>query len=456
MNEASYLPEPFLQSLDGLPGFHREAFREAHESRRQLTSVRLNPQKSPGKLSFTDTKKVPWCRDGLYLAERPSFTLDPLFHAGVYYVQEASSMFLEQAFSQHADAGSGLRVLDLCASPGGKSTHLLSMLGPEDLLVSNEVIRSRLNVLAENLSKWGHANVVAVSADPKEIGALQGFFDVMVVDAPCSGSGLFRRDPDAVNEWSPEAVNLCSQRQQRILSDALEALKPGGLLIYSTCSYAREEDEDIAGWLIDEWSFQSLQINIDPSWGIVQSTARPAVYGYRFYPDQVEGEGFYMSVFRKPDGPVASLKNNSRVLQPLPVNESKVLSGYLSMPAGYNAWLYKDDVLFFPSQHVPALSVLQQKLYIRKAGVLAGTFMKKDFVPHHELAMSVNLSEAETRVELTYEDALNYLRRAPMPEMELNRGWILVSYQKVPLGWIKAVPGRINNYYPKDWRILNK
>jgi 16S rRNA C967 or C1407 C5-methylase (RsmB/RsmF family) len=253
-----------------------------HDAAVGITSVRVNPAKLEIPV-FPNFQPVSWSRYGWYLQSRPSFTFDPLFHAGCYYVQEASSMFLEQALKQCADVSKKLRVLDLCASPGGKSTHLQSLLSTDSLLVSNEVIRNRAAVLKQNIIKWGTANVVVTNNDPMHFGRLEGFFDVMVIDAPCSGSGLFRRDETAIQEWSPDNVQLCYGRQQRILSDAMPALKEGGILIYSTCSYSRLEDEQIMDWLVEEWGMESLSLQLQEDWNIVTSET-PLATGYRFYP----------------------------------------------------------------------------------------------------------------------------------------------------------------------------
>src|SRR6187549_714421 len=241
------LPQALLNSLEAVNGFNEEAFIKVHESGEQVTSVRVNPFKQFEILNLKS--QIPWTEYGYYLETRPSFTFDPIFHAGCYYVQEASSMFLEHALKQTVDLSQPLKVLDLCAAPGGKSTHLLSLISKESLLVGNEVIRSRANILADNIMKWGRSNVIVTNNDPRNFQRLENYFDVIVVDAPCSGSGLFRRDPEAIEEWSEQSVELCSQRQQRILADILPALKNGGVLIYSTCSYSKQEDELICDWL---------------------------------------------------------------------------------------------------------------------------------------------------------------------------------------------------------------
>jgi 16S rRNA C967 or C1407 C5-methylase (RsmB/RsmF family) len=298
------LPPSLIASLQHIPGFDEPAFRQVHAQVVPLTSIRINPAKMPADLfskHFGAATAVPWNSDGYYLKERPAFTLDPLLHAGAYYVQEASSMFVAEAMRQCCDLTQPIKVLDLCAAPGGKSTLLQSILPEGSLLVSNEVIKARVNILAENITKWGAPNVVVTNNDPQHFQRLPGFFDVIVVDAPCSGSGLFRRDPAAIGEWSENNVALCSQRQQRILADVLPALKEGGILIYATCSYSRQEDEDIIEWLADCEQMDSIALELQPQWGITQTGTRNAA-GYRFFPDKVQGEGFFIACFTKKKG----------------------------------------------------------------------------------------------------------------------------------------------------------
>jgi 16S rRNA C967 or C1407 C5-methylase (RsmB/RsmF family) len=276
------LPEKLLQSLEGIEGFDKEAFEKVHASGEQVTSIRLNRSKwsnVKGETSndifshvsrFTFHEKVPWSEYGYYLETRPSFTFDPFFHAGCYYVQEASSMFLEQALKQTLDLSQSLKILDLAAAPGGKSTHIQSLISKDSLLISNEVIRSRANILKDNIIKWGSDNVVVTNNDPKNFARVENYFDVIVVDAPCSGSGLFRRDEEAIDEWSLNNVQLCSRRQQRILADVWPALKKDGVLIYSTCSYSKEEDEDILEWMNSEFRIQNSELRIMNDWSIVE------------------------------------------------------------------------------------------------------------------------------------------------------------------------------------------
>ncbi|HEU0064891.1 MAG TPA: RsmB/NOP family class I SAM-dependent RNA methyltransferase, partial [Flavisolibacter sp.] len=262
------LPEHLINALSRLEHFNKNAFLDAHQNRKDVTAIRINPLKDlPGEIVSNHIEsKVPWSDYGYYLSARPSFTFDPLFHAGCYYVQDASSMFLEQALKQLVNLSVAIKVLDLCGAPGGKSTHIASLIHPESLLVTNEVIKSRVSILTDNIIKWGSENTIVTNNDPSAFKKLPGYFDVIVVDAPCSGSGLFRKDEDAVHEWSVNNVILCHQRQQRILSDVLPALKQNGILIYSTCSYSEEENEHIGEWLCNEMNMEGRKLNVPEQW----------------------------------------------------------------------------------------------------------------------------------------------------------------------------------------------
>ncbi len=447
------LPEIFLKSIEGVPGFDRNRFEAVHGHGTQVTSVRINPARPPGVAAAFETgKQVPWCANGFYLRQRPSFTFDPLFHAGCYYVQEASSMFLEQAILQHAGKDA-LRVLDLCAAPGGKSTHLQSLLPANSLLVSNEVIRNRSLALMDNIIKWGASNVIVSNNDPSAFSRLPGYFDVMVVDAPCSGSGLFRRDPGAMDEWSLANVQLCCQRQKRILADALPALKGGGLLVYSTCSYSAEEDESIAGWLVDEMEMEPLLLEVEDSWKIVVSKLANGAYGYRFYPDRLEGEGFFLSCFRK---------KNEEHGKPFKVEKPEKISA--KDESIIRPWLNgtalllkeKEQFSLMPQEVLEAWQELRNHLHIIYKGTALGEVMKDKLVPHHALAQSLSLSDSVPRLELSYEQAVKYLQRQDLDPGTGTKGWHLATYKKYGLGWINVLSNRINNYYPKELRILKQ
>jgi len=462
------LPTALLQSLQSVQGFNQPAFEKVHASGEQSVSIRINPGKitNPTILFSSDTNRgavltpVPWCDNGYYLSARPSFTADPLFHAGAYYVQEASSMFLEVVMQQHTAVNSPLKVLDLCAAPGGKSTLLQSILHPDSLLVSNEVIKSRVTILAENITKWGAPNVVVTNNDPQDFQRLPGFFDVIVVDAPCSGSGLFRKDFNAINEWSEQNVVMCSQRQQRILEAVLPALKHGGLLVYATCSYSPAEDEDRCDWLAGRGQLTSVACQVPPSWNIVETTAPVSkAAGYRFFPDQLQGEGFFIAAFIKEgtanETPNTGSKTKSGSVR-LPAREIEVVSQWLNNPDQFNFIYQQSAVLAVPVYLAQHLAQLQSTLYIKQAGITLGNIIRNELIPAHDLAMSTLLVSGLPTIEVDRSTALQYLRRQEIGLNSQVRGWALLTFEGLPLGWVKALGNRVNNYYPKEWRILHK
>jgi 16S rRNA C967 or C1407 C5-methylase (RsmB/RsmF family)/NOL1/NOP2/fmu family ribosome biogenesis protein len=467
------LPQQLLDSLTGVAGFDKEAFIRVHESGEQVTSVRVNGAKAavPDKSGQAGNRqsaieqflspqssKIPWSSNGYYLSERPAFIFDPLIHAGAYYVQEASSMFVEQALIQTTDVSQPLRVLDLCAAPGGKSTLLQSLISADSLLVSNEVIKSRAAILEENSIKWGGANVIVTNADPTTFERLPNFFDVIVIDAPCSGSGLFRRDGEAIGEWSEQNVDLCYQRQQRILAAVLPALKEGGVLIYSTCSYSKEEDEHIADWLMDTFSVDSLPLAIDASWGIVETRSdKHRACGYRFFPYKVKGEGFFISCFRKQDGGSSVVRPPKKsLLQKASKNETGIIQPWLLSGSPVQLWKQKEEILAFPQQLEKELLTIVDNVYVRRAGIAIGKIAGNDLVPDHALALSNIINPAIVAVTLKKEEALQYLRREEVSLSIGHKGWTLVQFEHYNVGWIKVLQNRINNYYPQSWRILKR
>jgi len=493
----SNLPASLMASLTNIKGFDKEAFEQVHASGEQVTSIRLNPAKNVKRepaivnrelhrddillkdvipsISTNDNLQsaianpqsihdsrltihdpIPWCSHGFYLSQRPSFTFDPLLHGGAYYVQEASSMFLWEVLRQTVgEYTNGLKVLDLCAAPGGKSTLLASYF-TNGLVVANDVIRSRAAILTENITKWGAANTVVTNNDPKDFARLPSFFDVMVVDAPCSGSGLFRRDLEAISEWSDENVLLCSQRQQRILADAYVALKNDGLLIYSTCSYSKQEDEDILAWICAELGTEPVKLSIQPDWGIVEVRDEASkASGYRFYPYLVRGEGFFIAVFRKRGG---TEEKNRLSAAPSPQKISKeetaAIASFISSREELFYFRQGENIIAIPAVWKTDIATLQKNLYLRKAGVTVGELKGKDIVPNHELAVSLLTSQNIQKAALTYQQAILYLQKKDMDANNLPKGWTLATYNGCNLGWMKVLPNRINNYYPVEWRIL--
>ena len=462
------LPASLMTLLSKINSFDRDAFVRVHAGGEQVVSLRFNPLKCsidntsstnvhPQRFThhspFTIHSTVPWSPSGYYLSERPLFTLDPLLHAGTYYVQEASSMFLEEAMKQTVDLSQPLLVLDLCAAPGGKSTLLQSIISKESLLVSNEVIQARVNILKENMIKWGAGNVVVTNNDPNAFSKLHGLFDVLVIDAPCSGSGLFRRDAEAIKEWSVDNVNLCSQRQQRILADAWNCLKENGVLIYSTCSYSAEEDEEILDWMNEKFKVESVKLKVEADWNIDEVETKTGAFGYRFWPYKVKGEGFFIAAFKKKEEP-DPLRIKIKITQLASKQEATIAANWINSSAGLTFIKQGQNIAAVPTQWNETIQYLMQELKVRYAGVELGTIAKNDLLPEHALALSTIISESVTKVELTKEQALDYLRKNEIVIDQSTKGWTLATYNNHPLGWMKLLGNRINNYYPKEWRIL--
>ncbi len=447
-------PARFIESLAQEPGFDRENFIDTHQNFESPTSIRVNPFK---KTAQKKGEQIPWCPEGIYLDTRPSFTFDPLFHAGSYYVQEASSMFIAHIL-KHIKTDEPSKILDLCAAPGGKSTLLNSAMRADDLLVANEIIKTRVPILADNLSRWGTANTIVTNNDPRDFNRLNGFFDIILVDAPCSGSGMFRKDPTAMEEWSEANVNLCHQRQERILADIYPTLAEDGYLIYSTCSYSHQENEDILDWLCTEFELETVRIPINEEWGIVETQSpQKQAWGYRFYPGKVKGEGLFASVLKKKEGTntLVSFKNNKN--QKVDINGLATIKAFINQPADYYFFQVGDDWLAINNQHKESLNLLQHHLYIKKSGVRIGKLAGNDLIPDHELALSTIINKAAVlQTELNYDEAIAYLRRDNLNINTDKKGWSLMTYEEQAMGWAKLLPNRLNNYYPKELRILSQ
>jgi 16S rRNA C967 or C1407 C5-methylase (RsmB/RsmF family)/NOL1/NOP2/fmu family ribosome biogenesis protein len=458
------LPESHLDTLKRSLGNEFDAFIQSYDQAAP-TSIRINRNKWKGE---TPEENIPWSEDGYYLQERPSFTHDPKFHAGFYYVQEASSQFLAHVAKTVFPKDQPLRVLDLCAAPGGKSTLLASELSDDSLLVSNEVIRTRAHILAENISKWGKANVVVTNNDPEQFQKLPGFFDVIVVDAPCSGEGLFRRDPHLTEEWSPENVNLCSARQRRIVLDIWSSLKEGGLLIYSTCTFNTQENEENLNWLQEQIGFESVKLDLPQNWNIVKSSFGSAqsdinheeedstsgsLFGYRFYPHKVKGEGFFISVLRKTDDAEQTSGKEKVLFTPAPSKERNEVSGWLNNPEQFEFVRRGDHVLALPKTHVDSIHKLSRLLNCVQYGIPVAD-AQKGLKPLHELALSIHLNtSAFHTVELSKEEALKFLAKEDFKVNDTHKGIALMTYEGAPLGWMNLLGNRANNLYPKEWRI---
>lgn len=417
------------------------------------TSIRLNTKKCIS-IDCSLDDRVGWCENGYYLSERPQFTFDPLFHAGCYYVQEASSMFIAQAVNQYVNRN--VRFLDLCAAPGGKSTLITDLLTPGSLLVSNEVIRSRANILSENITKWGNPNTVVTNNDPQQIGKLNGFFDIILVDAPCSGEGMFRKDEGAVAEWSEANVKLCKERQQRIVADIWSALKPGGLLMYSTCTYNIEENEENVQWISRELGAKVLPVDTEEEWGIGASYV-DGLPCYHFFPYSTKGEGFFFALLKKNDDERFNYnKTRTKKNKPERLKNDLPLSykNYLSQPGNFTFYQLGDFWFAFPAHLFSDLQEMKSCVNIVSGGICIGESKGKDFIPNQSLALSNALNRsAFINHDIDWAEAIAYLRKEPLSLPDLPRGYILLTFRDIPLGFVKNIGNRANNNYPNEWRI---
>ncbi|MBS1508440.1 MAG: rRNA methyltransferase [Bacteroidetes bacterium] len=427
------------------------SFAEAHLQPSPI-SIRINPEKSKPR----DLEKILWSDFGYYLPQRPSFTFDPTFHGGAYYVQEASSMFLEQAIKQSVDLTQPLTVLDLCAAPGGKSTHLLSLLSPQSLLVANEAIRSRATILAENLQKWGFGNAVVTNNDPEDFQKLEGFFDIILVDAPCSGEGLFRKDKDAMNEWSLENAELCSLRQQRIVNQVWPSLKKDGILIYCTCTYNKKENEENIKWLLKEKKAESLKLDLENNWG-VEEIKEEDIFGYRFYPHKTNGEGFFLSVIRKHEEQHEIQPHSKNLFSSPNKKIIERLTDWFTHPDETAFASHEELIIGIPRNSIYEISLLAKALKVIQKGTAVATVKHDKLIPEHAFALSILCNRQNfPSVTLSYDQAIAYLRKDLLNPETDAKGFALMCYEGTSLGWGNLLGNRMNNLYPSPWRIRNE
>ncbi len=448
------LPVDFITRTRALLGDEYEKFERALQADVPV-SIRTNPSK--GLSMINGGQPIPWSSaHGYYLPERLSFTFDPLFHAGAYYVQEASSMFLGHVV--RSLVSSPAVCLDLCAAPGGKSTDLHSALPEGSVVVSNEVIRSRSYILAENMQKWGYPNQIVTNDDPEQIGELTDLFDMIVTDVPCSGEGMFRKDSDSTGEWSVANVQLCAARQKRILHNIWNALKPGGLLIYSTCTYNLEENEENIRYFVEELGARPVEVPIEPSWNIHRELkySNPV---YHFFPHLTRGEGFFLAVLQKEEGEVATLKVKNKQKSKGQKSKNipycpKEVENYLQ-PGAWSA-VWREQTLHQLTPETQAVyALIADKLHVLTAGVEVGTGKGKDFIPSQALALSTALNkDAFVQVEVDWKQAVAYLRKEAITLPDgTPKGYVLLIYKRHSLGFVKNLGPRANNLYPQEWRI---
>ena len=421
-------------------------------------SVRINPAKvgSPTEIfGNLVSGPVEWNRHAAFLSERPAFTLDPLIHAGAYYVQDSSAMFPGKAFRDVLDKvlESGIispKVLDLCAAPGGKTTDISASLRESCkggyLLISNEIMKQRAAVLADNAAVWGDPSVVVTSVDPKAFGTLPGFFDIIVADVPCSGEGMFRKDDEAVSQWSEENVALCQARQRRIVADVWPSLAEGGFLVYSTCTFNNLENDDNVKWICSEFGAEIIGID---SCGLLRTEC-----GVSLVPGFVRGEGQYCAVLRKTSpsaGTAACSGRQQDRWQKLPEAHASIIRPLLDEEM---AMIVKDGRIVAVPEYVRCLLSMLEPLRPLARGLAVGMFKGKDFIPDADLALSLSLRRgAFNEFEVNRETALSFLHRDPVRLPDAERGMLLLVYRGLPIGFVKNLGNRCNSLHPLHRRI---
>lgn len=441
------LPEAFISNMQQLLGSDYDAFYTGFFNEAQ-PSVRLNTHKPSD--AFAHEESIAWNPQGRLLDHKHAFITDPLFYAGAYYIQESNSQFLSHVMKQLLACKTNQRVLDLCAAPGGKSTLIASQLDESSLLVANETIKSRVKVLEENIVRWGLPNVVIANNDPADFAKTYQYFDMIVIDAPCSNEGMFMKNKTAIEEWTWNNVNICQARQRKIISNIYDALKPGGFLVYSTSTFNRQENEDNVLWMQTTFNLKAVPVQTDASWpiaGFMENT-------YRFWPHKVKGEGMFLAVLQKTEGPAKQHRFPYTHKQDKKINSAE-MALYLNRAEDFDLSIEQDEVIAIQKKFAPEISYLNHVLNLKKRGVTIGTLAKNgSLVPDHQLAQSISVNKNIPGIALTLTQAQQFLQKQNITLQTTQLGWYLVTYNALNLGWIKVLPNRINNYLPNELRIL--
>lgn len=444
----------FVKYLEDAAGLEKASVALASISSPGKTSIRSNPLK-PCSMAVLGghASAVPWAECGLFLEGRPVFTLDPCFHAGAYYVQDSSSMFVGHVFSEAVKitGGQGIKILDLCAAPGGKTTDIASRMPSGSVLVANEVVRQRASVLKDNVETWGHPDVIVTSSDPSDFGRrMKDYFDIILVDAPCSGEGMFRKDRLALEQWSEDAVALCSARQKRILADVWPSLKPGGMLIYSTCTFNRHENGNNVKWMSETLGAEIMEI--DSPEAEAAGAFRDDIGGLLFVYGMVPGEGQYCALVRKTGDCVQERGNVKRHgLSSLPESLGRLFDREMYLLQDKRS---PESVIAASKYVATAASSLAGAVKIVSAGIRAGVFKGKDFVPDPALALSSAFDRTSYPVaDIDRGAALKFLARESFFIGNMPKGYVVICHDGLPLGFVKNIGNRMNNLHPPGRRI---
>lgn len=442
------LHKDFIEEIHNLLPDECEALLKAIRETDASVSIRTNKQKCHIKPEKLD--RVKWCDTGYYLDSRQPFTFDPMFQAGIYYVQDASSMILQHIVSQLID--NPVRYLDLCAAPGGKTTAVIDALPDGSMIVSNEIMSNRAQILKENVIKWGNPNCVVTNDDSATIGKLTHYFDVIAADVPCSGEGMFRKDDEAIAQWTPAIVRQCAERQKEIIDNIWNALRPGGIFIYSTCTYNRQEDEDIVEYIINEYGAESVDVPLPSEWGIHRGIGTKA-HCYRFLPHITRGEGLFVAVLQKSeDEPIHRIslrkkgKNNIKPIQTPKEVKQWLCSDFTFAPVG-------ESIIATPKHLSADFELLRSYLHIIHSGIEVVNIKGRDYVPSQALLLSTAFNiNAFTNYEADYATTMTYLRGETIT-IDAPKGIVALIYNGIPIGFVKNLGNRANNLYPKEWRV---
>lgn len=464
------LPEAFKEKMKKLMGESYQSLLDSYDQPEskgiRTNTLKLEPDELADKLPF-ETQAVNWCKEGFYIDHTVRPGKNPYYYAGLYYVQEPTAM----AAVEVLDPKPGDWVLDLCAAPGGKSTQIGARLQGIGLLVANELVNSRAGILSTNIERMGMANAIVTNEFPERlVDSFYESFDKILVDAPCSGEGMFRKDPGALADWSLERVDRCMGKQEKILESAHRLLKPGGVLVYSTCTFSPEENEQIIEAFIEKYRYtlQTIELPGITDHGRVDWTRKQAqeiTKTLRIMPMTVKGEGHFIAKLIKSEGIAEAID----VKQGYPKSRLKKatrtdLQDYRDFAKNnLQAEFYQkiEDRLYLLGDHlyaIPAAIELERiaNLKLLRTGLDLGTFKKNRFEPSYALAMALKLSQAKNSVDLNDEDlAYQYLKGEAL-NLQAPKGWVLVGYDGYPLGFGKASEGLIKNHYPKGLRIRKK
>ena len=435
------------------------------------TAIRINLCKSSISLFYEGMSAVPWCDSAFYLDNRPRFTFNPLLHAGVFYVQDASSTVYE-TIVRNLFQDAPVKAADLCAAPGGKTTAILNGLPEGSVMLANEFVASRANILKENLCKYGYPDVVVTNTDTSRLASMRGYFDLVTIDAPCSGEGMMRKEEVARTQWSEGLIRQCASLQREIIDNAVGMLAPGGYLIYSTCTFNTTEDEDNAAYIAETYGLSPVDTGLAGKFGI-QPQAKGDIPCLRFMPGFTRGEGLFVAVFRKSMHNADSMHNaqctmhnhgqlkgkKSKDKKKDNRAKTKTDSGLLTtakswVDGGFEIRQHNETLLAISPLTADLLSHIPKDVRIMSAGIEVGEIKGKDLIPSHLLAMSTAFAQTFPEVELSEEDALRYLSREAIAlQPDTPKGYVTLSYRGFPLGFVKNLGNRSNNLYPNEYRI---